>query len=91
MLYTANLGLCDYVLFSQIQSHIPEDDEYWLLFLQMMEIVDLLLSPNTSDDHAVYAATLINEHHQEFCWLYPDRSIIPNMHFMVHMSRLMTQ
>ena len=55
-----------------------------------MEIVDLFLSTNTSNNDAVFLATLINEHHQEFFRLYPDKSIIPQMHFMLHMSRLMT-
>jgi len=85
------MNLLSHILPLVIGYYIPEDDEYWLLFLQMMEIVDLLLSPNTSNDHAVFLATLINEHHQEFCRLYPDKSIIPKMHFMLHMSRLMTQ
>ena len=85
------MNLLSHILPLVIGYYIPEDDEYWLLFLRMMEIVDLILSPNTSDDYAVYVATLINEHHQEFCRLYPDRSIIWKMHFMVPMSRLMTQ
>ena len=49
-----------------------------------MDIVDLLLSRNTSDDPSAYVATLINEHHQDSCKLYPDKSIIPKMYFMVH-------
>lgn len=68
---------------------MPDDDEHWQLFLQLMDIVDLLLSPNTSDDHASYISALISEHH-DFCRLYPDKRIIPKMHFMVHMPRLMT-
>ena len=29
---------------------IPEDDERWMLYLQMMDIVDILFSPTTSED-----------------------------------------
>ena len=46
-----------------------------------MDIVDLLLSPNTSDDHASYVAALISEHHHDFLRSYPDKSIIPKMHY----------
>jgi len=57
----------------------------------MMEIVDILFSPNVTEDHATYAAVLINDHHTDFCKLYPDHSVLPKEHFMVHMPRLMTQ
>lgn len=54
-------------------------------------IVDILFSPNISADFAAYVSTLINDHHEEFCKLYSDHSIIPKMHFLVHMPRLMIQ
>ena len=47
--------------------------------------------PQVIEDQAAYVATLISDHHQDFCELYPDHSIIPKMHFMVHMPRLMIQ
>ena len=72
-----------------IGEHVPEDEKRWLLFLHLMDIVDLLFSPKTSEDYAVYLASLINDHHHEFRRLYPSASIIPKMHFMVHMPRLM--
>ena len=66
-----------------------EDDKHWHLYLQLMEIVDLLFCPKTSHDHAAYLTALISDHHSEFCQLYPGKSIIPKMHFMVHMPKLM--
>lgn len=72
-----------------IGENVPEDDEYWMLFLRLMEIVDILFAPSTSEDYAVYVDTLIHDHHQEFRKLYRDASITPKMHFMVHMPRLM--
>ena len=74
-----------------IGDYVPDDDEHWLLFLQMMEIVDLLFSPTLSQDHAVYLSTLISDHHHDFHRLYPEQTIIPKMHFMVHMPRLIIQ
>ena len=72
-----------------IGEHVPDDDERWLLFLCLMDIVDLLFAPTISKDHAVYLSSLIKDHHCEFVQLYPDASVIPKFHFMVHMSRLM--
>ena len=70
---------------------IPNDDEYWELFLQMMDIVDILFSPSITEDHAAYLTVLINDHHEEFRRLYPGHSVLPKQHFMVHMPRLMIQ
>ena len=68
---------------------VDEDDKHWNLYLQLMLIVDLLFCPKTSHDHAAYLAALINDHHAEFCQLYPGKNIIPKMHFMVHMPKFM--
>ena len=70
---------------------VPEDDEHWELYLQMMEIVDILFSPHITEVHATYAAVLINDHHTDFCKLYPGHSVLPKQHFMLHMPRLMTE
>jgi len=67
---------------------VPEDDEMWHNFLLMMEIVDRLFSSRVSEDTAVYLGVLIDEHHTAFTSLYPNESVIPKMHFMVHMPRL---
>jgi len=72
-----------------IGEYVPEDDERWTLYLQMMDIVDILFSPTTSEDYAIYLSTLIQNHHQDFVRLYPNSNILPKMHFMVHMPRLM--
>jgi len=68
---------------------VPEDDEYWMLFLQLMDIVDLLFAPRVSADYAIFLSTLISDHHVEFQTLYPDASVLPKFHFMIHMPRLM--
>lgn len=66
-----------------------EEDQHWQLYLQLMDIIDLIFCPKASHDHAAYVATLIGDHHSTFCQLYSGRSIIPKMHYMVHMPKLM--
>ena len=74
-----------------IGEKVPDDDEKWNLFLNLMEIVDYLFSPKIIEDQAAHLSALISDHHQDFVTLYPDHSIIPKMHFMIHMPRLMIQ
>ena len=74
-----------------IGSKIPDDDDAWFNFLLMMEIVDRLFAPQIDDDDSPYLRILIYEHHTEFCQIYPGESVIPKMHFMVHMPRLMIE
>jgi len=71
-----------------VGEHVPEDDKRWVLFLQLM---DILFAPCTSEDYAIYLATLINYHHHEFTRLYPDYNNLPKQHFMVHMPTMLTQ
>lgn len=74
-----------------IGDFVPEDSEHWSNYLRMMEIVDILFSPDLVQDNAPYLAILISDHHEQFVQLYPHNSVIPKMHFMIHMPRLMLQ
>ena len=87
----SQMNLFGHILPLLIGDLVPDDDECYELFLKLMDITDILFSPTTSDDYSAYLATLIREHHHEFCRVYPDHNIIPKMHFMVHTPRLMTQ
>ncbi len=70
---------------------VPEGDPYWENYLIMMRIVDILFSPRTTEDLIGYLSQKIYLHHSQFKDLYPNDSIIPKMHFMVHMPRLTLQ
>ena len=74
-----------------IADHVPSDDDYWQLFLQLMKIVDHLFCPQVSEDEIGYLSVQINDHHTKFIRLYPNQSVIPKMHFVVHMPRLIYQ
>ena len=91
LLIAAQAWLLARILPLLVGDYIPDDDEQWQNFLRMMDIVDRLFSPKISEDDATYIKWLISDHHQEFCRLYPTMSVIPKMHFMLHMPRLMVQ
>ena len=67
-----------------VGAKVHENDEKWQLYLKMLDITDIVFSPITSANQAVYLAQLIEEHHKEFKALYPNCSIIPKMHYIVH-------
>ena len=60
-------------------------------YLLMMRIADILFSPRIHEDHMGYLSQLIFALHTIFRELYPSASVIPKMHFMVHMPRLTLQ
>lgn len=64
-------------------------EQEWNNFLLLMEIVEILFAHAITTDLVQYLARLIEGHHLEFSTLYPDESVLPKLHFMVHMPRLM--
>ena len=74
-----------------VGDYVPDDDDRWENFLLLMDIVDRLFCPKITEDDAMYVKWLISDHHKEFVRLYPDSSVIPKMHFMIHTPRLMLQ
>lgn len=67
---------------------VPEGDPKWMNYLLMMKIVDVLFAQATTEDLVSKLAWQIEEHHREFTKLYPMESVIPKMHFITHMPRL---
>ena len=67
-----------------IGDKVPEEDEYWMHFLKLLDIVDYVFAPLTTPDKAAYIAVLMEDFLTEFSSLYPDRSLTPKMHYMIH-------
>ncbi len=68
--------------------HISEEDEYWANYLLLLQIVDLLMAQDVTEDEVAYLSLKVTDHHTAFVGLYPEQSITPKMHYMVHMPRL---
>ena len=71
-----------------IGRHIPKDDAKWQNLSLLLQIVDLLFATAITADEAVYLQMLIQQHHEAFAILYPDKSITPKMHYIIHMPRI---
>ena len=71
-----------------IGSFVPEDHQEWSAFLDLLKIMDILLAPIIIQDELAYAQVLIEHHLQNIKEVYPGISIIPKMHYLVHMPRI---
>ena len=63
---------------------VPFDDPHWNCFLLLLKICNICTSWQISYEMVDYLRVLINEHHTSFKALYPNTTIIPKMHYMVH-------
>jgi len=62
---------------------IPENDEFWALFLILLQIIDILLSYTFTDNAISHLKQLISQHNSIYVTLFND-SLKPKHHFSVH-------
>lgn len=63
---------------------VDEGLQNWHCFKKLWNIVQLCMAPSIKKDDVAYLRILIQEHHMLFKDLYPNASIIPKMHFLIH-------
>lgn len=63
---------------------VPTDDDHWQSFLAVLTIIDYVFAPVASPDIASFLHDKIQNHHENFRLLYPECSIIPKLHYMIH-------
>ena len=71
-----------------IGDKVPDGDEHWTNFLDLLKVTDLLLAPELTEDDVCCMSVMIADHHQQFRRLYPHASITPKIHYLLHMARL---
>lgn len=62
---------------------IPEDDDVWIFYLDLYEIVDLVNSEVISEDHVQYLRSLIKSHNQAYMFLFKE-NLKPKYHILTH-------
>lgn len=85
----SQMWLLGRLLPQMIGSWIPRDNEHWLLYLLLLDVIDILFAPDVTEEDIALLSVLILDHHNDFVRLYPDASVIPKIHFIIHMARLM--
>ena len=72
-----------------IGHYVPENDEHWMHYIELLDIVDLIFSPTVHPNMPGYLEVTIEENLEMFVTLYGGASIIPKMHFLIHVPRLL--
>lgn len=88
VLLASQMWLFARTLPSLVGSFIPPDDENWENFCKFISITQLLFAPRLRLNDLATLQELIMSHHQQFVGLYPNHSVIPKLHYLIHMPRL---
>lgn len=71
-----------------IGTYIPEDDPHWTHFTSLLEIMRYALAPDILPEEVAWLNISMENFLSEFVELYPNASVIPKMHYMVHIPQL---
>ena len=72
-----------------IGQYVPENEEHWMHYIELLDIVDLIFSPTVHPNMSGYLKLTIEENLEIFATLYGGASVIPKMHFLIHIPRLL--
>ena len=70
-----------------IGDHIPQGEVHWEHFLQLLEILEIVFSSVVSQNTAAYLQVLIESNLTSFKELYRSVTVIPKMHYLLHVPR----
>lgn len=62
---------------------VPNDDEVWLFFLNLLEIIDMLLSFQMPTSYVNLLTKSIKQHNTDYMRLFND-TLKPKHHFLIH-------
>ena len=63
---------------------VDRDLEQWHCFLQLWNVVQICTAPAIKREDVPFLRILLEEHHNLFKEVYPMASIIPKLHYMIH-------
>ena len=63
---------------------VREDSKHLELVHLLLDIMDIIFAPTVTHDMTYMLEELIAQHHALFCSLFPEHSLIPKQHFLVH-------
>ena len=72
-----------------IGHYVPENDEHWIHYIKLLDIVDLIFSHTVHPNMPGYLEVAIEENLEMFVTLYGGASIILKMQFLIHIPRLL--
>lgn len=58
--------------------------KYWQFLLQLKDIVEVVFAPQLAIGHVIHLKAVIEDHIIRFKQLFPDKSLKPKHHFLLH-------
>ena len=71
-----------------IGTSVPLTDPCWRHYTSLLEIMRYVLAPDILPEEVAWLNILIVDFLTVFVQLYPEASVLPKMHYMVHIPRL---
>lgn len=71
-----------------IGSEVPDDEKRWKCYCILVNITQHLFAPRLHENDLAILKMLIEDHHERFIDCYPSNSVIPKLHYLLHMPRL---
>lgn len=71
-----------------VGSKVPEGDEAWAILMDLKEIVQLVLSPSSTEESIQYMQAKISDHRQGLQAVFPDFKLRPKHHYVEHYPEL---
>ncbi|XP_064636949.1 uncharacterized protein LOC135493501 [Lineus longissimus] len=63
---------------------IPENDEHLELILRLLRCMDIIFSPQIAKGETDLLGQLIQDHHEHYLSIFPDKHLLPKHHHMLH-------
>ena len=70
---------------------VPFDNELWINYLRLLDIMDVLFASKVNKEDCSYLESLISDHHHSLKLIYPALHVTPKLHYMIYMPRLMLE
>ena len=67
---------------------VPEDDDVWLFYLLLRDVVDIIVAPSVSVEHLNQMRTLVGEYLELRKLLFPDHVLKNKHHHLTHYASL---
>ena len=67
-----------------IGDKVDDNLEHWHCYLKLWNIVQICTAPAITKVDVACLKVMISDHHTMFKRLYPHASIIPKMHYLIH-------
>lgn len=68
---------------------VPTNAEGWHLYIKLKSIIDIITAPYVNPRSLDYLSCLISEHHEMYLGIFPQVTLKPKHHYMLHYPQIM--